>query len=355
MTKHRLTWRIAKAARAQWQSAKTCEVINLVFAAFVRHQLCLTGFSAERPDQRRAAMIPETVCFMSTTARNIRTTLDMIKIEHTLFALPFAFLGAVLAAGGLPTWWQVIWITAAMVGARSCAMTFNRIADREFDARNPRTQTRALPAGQLSLGFAWAFTMLSAALFFLAALMLNRLTLMLAPVALASVVLYSYTKRFTSLSHLVLGWCLCIAPTGAWIAVRGALDNRVPLLLSLVVLLWTAGFDVLYACQDTDFDRRTGLRSIPARVGVRRALWVSRLLHAGAFAALVGLYLTTRLGPLALFGVLATGALLVYQHSLVRAGDLGRLNAAFFTTNAFVSVILFATFGGAIFLARFWR
>ncbi len=274
----------------------------------------------------------------------------MIKIEHTLFALPFAFLGAVLAAGGLPTLRQLVWITLAMVGARSAAMAFNRIADREIDARNPRTQMRAVPAGRLSVSFVWAFTIISAALFFLSAAMLNRLTLLLAPVALASVLLYSYTKRFTSLSHVVLGWCLCIAPTGAWIAVRGALDSTVPLLLSLVVLLWTAGFDVLYACQDYDFDREAGLRSIPARVGVARALWVSRLLHAGAFAALVALYFQTSLGAAALAGVLVTGALLVYQHSLVRAGDLSRLDAAFFTTNAFVSVILLATFGAAVLL-----
>ena len=288
---------------------------------------------------------------MSETTRNVRTTLEMIKIEHTLFALPFAFLGAVLAAGGLPSLRQLLWITLAMVGARSAAMAFNRIADREYDARNPRTRTRAVPAGRLSVSFVWAFTLISAALFFLAAAMLNRLTLLLAPVALASVLLYSYTKRFTSLSHVVLGWCLCIAPTGAWIAVRGALDSAVPLLLSLVVLLWTAGFDVLYACQDYDFDREAGLRSIPARVGVARALLVSRLLHAGAFAALVALYFLTSLGAAALAGVLLTGALLIYQHSLVRADDLSRLDAAFFTTNAFVSVILLATFGGAVFLS----
>jgi 4-hydroxybenzoate polyprenyltransferase len=288
----------------------------------------------------------------TTTARSIRTTLEMIKIEHTLFALPFALLGAVLAARGLPHVWQLLWITVAMVGARSAAMAFNRIADRRYDAANPRTSGRAIPAGLLSLKFAWAFTLAAAALFFVAAAMLNRLTLLLAPVALASVLLYSYTKRFTSLSHLVLGWCLCIAPTGAWIAVRGAIDSPVPLLLSLVVLLWTAGFDVLYACQDYDFDRRAGLRSIPARVGIPAALWISRLLHAGAFAALVALYLTATPGALALAGVVATGALLVYQHSLVRADDLSRLNAAFFTTNAFVSVILFVTFGGAVFLGK---
>ena len=286
---------------------------------------------------------------MATAARNIRTTLEMIKIEHTLFALPFALLGAALAARGLPSWRQLLWITLAMVGARSAAMAFNRIADREYDAANPRTRDRAIPAGLLSLPFAWGFTVASAALFFLAAAMLNRLTLALAPLALASVLLYSYTKRFTSLSHLALGWCLSIAPTGAWVAVRGAFDSAVPLLLSLVVLLWTAGFDVLYACQDYDFDRRAGLRSLPARLGVARALTVSRLLHAGAFAALLGLYFAAGLGALALLGVLLTGALLVYQHSLVRADDLSRLNAAFFTTNAFVSVILLATFGGAVF------
>ncbi|HEY6186785.1 MAG TPA: UbiA-like polyprenyltransferase [Pyrinomonadaceae bacterium] len=288
---------------------------------------------------------------LTATARNIRTTLEMIKIEHTLFALPFAFLGAVLAARGLPTIEQIFWITLAMVGARSTAMAFNRIADSEYDARNPRTSSRAIPAGALSVGFAWAFTIVSAGLFILAAAMLNRLALMLAPVALASVLLYSYTKRWTMLSHLVLGWCLSIAPAGAWIAVRGALDSPVPLLLSLVVLLWTAGFDVLYACQDYEFDRAAGLHSIPEKLGIRRALWISRLFHADAFVTLVALYLVTHLGPLALLGVVATGALLVYQHTLVRADDLRRLNAAFFTTNAFVSVILFATFGGAAIFA----
>ena len=276
----------------------------------------------------------------------------MIKIEHTLFALPFAFLGALLAANGLPTLRQVLWIVVAMVGARSAAMAFNRIADRNFDARNPRTANRAIPAGLLSVGFVWAFTIIAAAVFLFAAAMLNRLTLILAPVALASVLLYSFTKRWTQLSHLVLGWCLSIAPTGAWIAVRGEIGSAVPLLLSLVVLLWTAGFDVLYACQDYDFDRREGLRSIPARVGINRALWISRTLHAAAFIALVGLFAATGLGPVAFAGVIATGALLIYQHRLVRADDLGRLNAAFFTTNAFVSVILLVTFGSAVFLHR---
>jgi 4-hydroxybenzoate polyprenyltransferase len=287
---------------------------------------------------------------VATLIKNTRLTLEMIKIEHTLFALPFAFLGAVLAANGLPSAWQVLWIVVAMVGARSAAMAFNRIADRGFDARNPRTASRALPAGLLSVGFVWAFTIASAGLFFLAAAMLNRLTLILAPVALACVLLYSLTKRWTQFSHLVLGASLSIAPTGAWIAVRGEIGSAVPLLLSLVVLLWTAGFDILYACQDYDFDRREGLRSIPARFGIGSALWIARALHAAAFLAVVWLFLVTGLGLIAFAGVMATGALLVYQHRLVRADDLGRLNAAFFTTNAFLSVILLVTFGSAVFL-----
>ena len=279
---------------------------------------------------------------------NIRTTLEMIKIEHTLFALPFALLGAVLAARGLPSFSQLLWIAVAMVGARSTAMAFNRIADKDYDARNPRTKARAIPAGKLSVVFVLIFTISGAGIFLFAAAMLNRLTLILSPLALASVMLYSYTKRWTTLSHLILGWCLAIAPTGAWIAVRGTIDSPAPLLLSLVVLLWTAGFDVLYACQDYDFDRREGLYSIPARFGIARALWISRGLHAGAFAALVLLYFVTNLGLLAIIGVIATGALLIYQHTLVRANDLSKLNAAFFTTNAFVSVILFLSFGSAV-------
>ena len=220
----------------------------------------------------------------------------MIKIEHTLFALPFALLGAVLAANGLPALRQLLWIGVAMVGARSTAMAFNRIVDREYDARNPRTRMRAIPAGLLSVGFVWVFTIVSAGLFLLAAALLNRLTLILAPVALASVLLYSFTKRWTLLSHFVLGWCLAIAPTAAWVAVRGTIDSPIPLWLSLVVLLWTAGFDVLYACQDYEFDIVAGLHSIPRKFGIAGSLWIARGLHAAAFAALIALYLTTRLG-----------------------------------------------------------
>ena len=290
---------------------------------------------------------------VSRVLRNVRVTLEMIKIEHTLFALPFAFLGAVLAAQGFPSAWQILWITLAMVGARSTAMAFNRIDDRQYDAMNPRTRTRALPSGLLSTSFVWTFTIISAALFFLAAAMLNRLTLLLAPVALASIMLYSFTKRWTSLSHIVLGWCLSIAPTGAWIAVRGTIDSPIPLLLSAVVLLWTAGFDVLYACQDYDFDVATGLYSIPKQFGIARSLWIARAFHAGAFIALLALYWVTQLGPLAFAGVLATGGLLVFQHRLIKANDLSRLNAAFFTTNAFVSLILFLTFGTAVIVRTF--
>ena len=281
---------------------------------------------------------------------NVRTTLEMIKIEHTLFALPFAFLGAVLAANGLPTLRQAFWISLAMVGARSTAMAFNRIVDRDYDAANPRTASRAIPAGLLSVAFVWIFTGVSTVLFLVAAAMLNRLTLILAPVALASLLLYSFSKRWTLLSHVLLGWCLAIAPTGAWIAVRGAIDSPVPLLLSLVILLWTAGFDILYACQDYDFDLRAGLYSIPRRVGIRNSLLIARLFHIATFAALLALYWLTQLGVFALVGVAATAILLIYQHRLVRADDLSRLNAAFFTTNAFVSVILFLTFGGAALL-----
>jgi 4-hydroxybenzoate polyprenyltransferase len=290
-------------------------------------------------------------------SERLRVTLEMIKIEHTLFALPFAFLGAAMAARDVPpqpaSFWvlKLLWITLAMVGARSAAMTFNRIADREIDRRNPRTAGRALPAGLLDLRFAWIFTIAASALFILAASQLNRLTLVLAPVALGSVFLYSYTKRFTALSHLVLGWCLAIAPSGAWIAIKGDL-NLLPILLSLAVMLWTAGFDILYACQDFDFDRRAGLHSIPQRLGISRALWVARAIHLMMFAALVLFFSAARLGWVGLIGVVATGALLVYQHSIVKENDLSRLNAAFFTTNAFVSIILFVTMGSDALLLK---
>lgn len=289
---------------------------------------------------------------MSSLIAKLGTTLEMIKFEHTLFALPFAFLGAVMAANGLPTWQQILWITLAMVGARSAAMTFNRIADREIDAKNPRTANRELPSGKLSVEFAWVFLFVSIAIFLLAAYSLNWLTFVLSPVALVSVLGYSYAKRFTAFAHLLLGWSLAISPTAAWIAVRGAIDSEVPLLLSLFVLMWTAGFDVMYACQDYEFDKKSGLHSIPARFGVARSLWIARLFHFQAFIVLLLLYLVSELGIVALIGVGAVALLLVYQHTLVKANDLSKMNAAFFTTNAFVSIILLASFGAAVFISR---
>jgi 4-hydroxybenzoate polyprenyltransferase len=276
----------------------------------------------------------------------------MIKFEHTLFALPFAFLGAVLAADGLPQVRQIIGITLAMVGARSAAMTFNRIADREIDAQNPRTAGRELPTGKISVNFAWGFFFASVALFLVAAYSLNWLTLALSPVALASIIGYSYAKRYTAFAHLLLGWALAISPTAAWIAVRGTIDSEIPLLLSLLVLMWTAGFDVMYACQDYDFDRKAGLRSIPAAFGIARALWIARLFHLQAFIALMLLYALSGLGWPALIGVILVGLLLVYQQTLVSAKNLSKMNAAFFTTNAFVSVILLITFSAAVFTAH---
>ncbi|MBX7054476.1 MAG: putative 4-hydroxybenzoate polyprenyltransferase [Pyrinomonadaceae bacterium] len=289
---------------------------------------------------------------MNSAWTKLKTTLEMIKFEHTLFALPFAFMGAILAANGLPTWRQILWITLAMVGARSAAMTFNRIIDRDIDAKNPRTAGRELPSGKLTVGFAWIFLYVSIGLFLLASYSLNWLTFALSPVALLVVLGYSYAKRFTVFAHLLLGLALAIAPSAAWIAVRGSLDDELPILLSLLVLMWTAGFDVMYACQDFEFDRKSGLHSIPARFGIANSLWIARLFHLQAFVVLVILYLVSGLGWLALAGVAAVGALLLFQHTLVRSDDLSRMNAAFFTTNAFVSVILLLTFGGAVFMAQ---
>ena len=289
---------------------------------------------------------------MKTFWHKLKTTLAMIKFEHTLFALPFAFLGAVLGANGLPTWWQILWITVAMVGARSAAMTFNRIVDRDIDAANPRTANRELPTGKLSVGFAWVFLYIAIGVFLLASYMLNWLTFALSPVALLFVLGYSYAKRFTAFAHLLLGTALAISPSAAWIAVRGSLMDEVPILLSLFVLIWTAGFDVLYACQDFEYDRKHGLRSIPARFGIKNALWIARLFHFQAFIVLLLLWLVTGMAWPALVGVIAVGALFVYQHTLVKPSDLSKMNAAFFTTNAFVSVILLVTFGGAVFLSK---
>ncbi len=282
--------------------------------------------------------------------RDLRVTLEMIKWEHSIFALPFALCGAMLAASGLPSAHQLLWIVVAMVSARSAAMAFNRLADVSIDAANPRTRTRALPAGHLSLTFVATFVIVSCAIFILAASQLNRLTFGLSPVALAVLLLYSYTKRFTRWSHLVLGFALGIAPAAAWIAVRGSLDPRI-LLLTAAVTFWVGGFDILYACQDFDFDRDAGLHSIPRHVGVRRALWIARLFHLIMLLLLVALLPAFALGKLAWAGVLAVTMLLLYEHSLVKSDDLSRLNAAFFTMNGVISVV-FAAFVGADILLR---
>ncbi len=263
----------------------------------------------------------------------------MIKFSHTLFALPFALYAAFLAANGWPAPATLGKILLAMVGARSAAMAHNRLADRRIDAANPRTASRALPSGALSVGFTRAFLAASVVLFVAAAASLNRLTLALSPVALALLALYSYTKRFTALSHLVLGLCLALAPVGAWIAVRGSVE-LLPVLLGLAVLFWTAGFDVIYALQDEEFDRRAGLKSIPARLGARRALVVSALFHAAMAALLLAVWRLSGSDGILLAGIAATLAALVYQHAIVRPGDLSRVNAAFFTANGFVSVTL---------------
>ena len=271
---------------------------------------------------------------------NLRVSLEMIKWEHSVFALPFALCGAMLAARGWPTLWQLLWIVVAMVSARSAAMAFNRYADAEIDAANPRTSVRALPAGILSKRFVGLFVIVASALFILAAAMLNRLTLLLSPAALALVLLYSYTKRFTRWSHLVLGLALGVAPAAAWIAVRGSLDVRI-LLLTGVVTFWVAGFDVLYACQDCDFDASFGLHSLPSHYGIPRALLLARLMHAVMLLLLISVVAAFGLGKLAVTGVVAVGLLLAYEHSLVSARDLSRLNAAFFTMNGVIAVVLF--------------
>jgi 4-hydroxybenzoate polyprenyltransferase len=283
--------------------------------------------------------------------RNLRVTLEMIKWEHSIFALPFALCGAMLAAGGLPTAHQVAWIIVAMVAARSAAMAFNRLADVSIDAANPRTSSRALPAGQLTPGFVAAFVVISSLIFIAAAAELNRLALWLSPVALAVLLLYSYTKRFTRWSHLVLGFALGIAPSAAWIAVRGSLDPRI-LLLTAAVTFWVAGFDVLYACQDFEFDRASGLHSIPRYLGISRALWVARAFHVIMLLLLVALMLAFGLGRVAIAGVAVVAALLAYEHSLVSAGDLRKLNAAFFTMNGVISVVFFVFVAGDLLLRR---
>jgi 4-hydroxybenzoate polyprenyltransferase len=285
----------------------------------------------------------------------IRTVLEMIKFEHSVFALPFALTGALLAARygqgrAWPSLRQIIWIIVAMVGARSAAMTMNRIADVHYDRANPRTSNRALATGALSMSFAWAFTFASAGVLVIAAWQLNRLALELSPVALVILFLYSYTKRFTIWSHFVLGFCLGMSPAAAWIAVAGALDLRM-LILCAAVTLWVGGFDVLYACQDLDFDRRAGLYSVPKRFGIARALLIARGMHVIMVVLLAWLAASFRLPWPAWTGIAVIAALLAYEHSLVHAGDLRRLNAAFFAVNGYISLLFLLFWGAAVALA----
>jgi 4-hydroxybenzoate polyprenyltransferase len=291
---------------------------------------------------------------MAESKNRVGTILEMIKFEHSVFALPFALVGAMLAAraaGGLPTWRQILWIVVAMVGARSAAMTMNRIADVEYDGRNPRTANRALPKGELSLSFAWVFTMVAAAVLVLAAWQLNPLALKLSPVALAVLFLYSYTKRFTSLSHLVLGFCLGMSPAAAWIAIRGSLDWRM-LILCAAVTLWVGGFDVLYACQDVEFDKAVGLYSIPKKFGVARALLIARGMHIVMVALLCWLAFSFQLPWPAWVGICLVAALLGYEHSLVKPNDLSKMNAAFFAVNGYISLVFLLCWGAAVMVIR---
>src|SRR5579872_6601984 len=287
--------------------------------------------------------------------KRIRLTLEMIKFEHSIFALPFAFTGALLAVrdGGLAgalLWRKFAWIVVAMVCARSAAMAFNRLIDADIDARNPRTKLRHIPAGLLSAGFAWGFVIVSSLIFIFAARELNTLCFRLAPVALGVIFTYSFTKRFTSFSHLVLGFALGIAPAAAWIAIRGSLDPRI-LWLTAAVAFWTAGFDIIYSCQDFEFDSDAGLFSLPRRLGLAGALHVSRLLHVLMLACLLALVYTLQLGALSLAGIAVVAALLIYEHRLVKADDLSRVDAAFFTMNGYVSVVFFLFWAADIFYA----
>src|ERR1017187_3038473 len=294
------------------------------------------------------------------TNSRIRTVLEMIKFEHSIFALPFALTAALLAArtvhastGGIawPTWQQIAWIVVAMIGARSFAMTINRIADLRYDSENPRTRNRALVTGALTVPFAWAFTVCAAALLVIAAWRLNRLALELSPVALGVLFFYSYTKRFTSWSHVVLGFCLGISPAAAWIAIAGSLDARM-LILCAAVTLWVGGFDVLYACQDIEYDKSVGLFSVPKRFGVARALAIARAMHVVMIALLAWLAWSFHLPWPAWVGIAVVAALLAYEHSLVSPNDLSRMNASFFTVNGYISLLFLLFWGAAVAVAH---
>jgi 4-hydroxybenzoate polyprenyltransferase len=288
---------------------------------------------------------------MTSLWKNTAVTLEMIKWEHSIFALPFALTGAVLAAGGWPTLRALGWIVVCMVAARSAAMAFNRLVDAKLDAANARTAMRALPAGMLSNGFVAGFVVVSVAMFLLGAAMLNRLALELAPAAVAVVLGYSYMKRLTRWSHVVLGLSLGIAPTAAWIAVRGSLDWRI-VVLTGAVLLWVGGFDVLYACQDFEHDRRVGLNSVPQAFGLVPAFWIARAMHVAMLLMLCWLIALFGLGKVAMLGVAVVGILLLYEHSIISPKDLRRMDAAFFTLNGVISVVFFGFIAADVLLRR---
>ena len=273
--------------------------------------------------------------------RKLKIILEMIKFEHTVFALPFAIMSAFIASDGIPLLPKLGWILVAMVGARSCAMAFNRLADADIDSVNPRTSMRAIPSGLITKGAVWVFTLVSAGLLVCAAWRLNPLAFALSPVALVVIMGYSYTKRFTALSHLWLGLALSISPVGAWIAITGRFDWT-PIVLCCVVLLWTAGFDIIYACQDINFDRKHGLHSIPARIGIRWALWVSSALHVVAVLLLFGIPFLVELGLFYYIGVGIVVLIFIYEHAIVKPNDLSRVNLAFFTLNGMISLVLMA-------------
>ncbi|MGB7624089.1 MAG: UbiA-like polyprenyltransferase [Terriglobia bacterium] len=279
--------------------------------------------------------------------RELKTTLEMIKFEHSVFALPFALIGALLAADGIPRGRILLWIIVAMVAARSAAMAFNRIADRVYDAINPRTRTRPLQTGKLSVRFAWIFTIFAGAFFLYAAFELNRLAFVLSPFVLAILLGYSWTKRFTRWSHVVLGFCLGMAPVGAWIAVRGTINWR-PFILCAAVTLWTGGFDIIYACQDVEFDRQAGLYSLPKSWGIRTALHISSVFHVVMVGLLVLLAVVFHLGAITLVGIAVVAGLLVYEHNLVKPHDLSRVNAAFFNVNGFIGILLLLAVGADV-------
>jgi 4-hydroxybenzoate polyprenyltransferase len=281
--------------------------------------------------------------------QRIKIILEMIKFPHTVFALPFAFTGAILAAGGLPAWDKILWITLAMVGARSGAMGMNRLLDAAIDARNPRTKTRAIPAGLLTRAQVGAFSIASFALLVYSAYRLNPLCLKLSPVAIFVVTFYSVTKRFTWASHLFLGLALGLAPVGAWIAIRGSVDFPV-IVLAASVLTWVAGFDILYALQDMDFDRAEGLHSIPRYLGVNGSLWAARALHAVTLAGLMYIYVPLGLGVIYLIGMAAVAAMMLYEHMLIRGGDLSKLDAAFFNMNGYISITVFVFTAAALYI-----